>query len=487
MLASWLNPVQHCCCTPGHNVHWLRGGRFGANELLEEMAPGEVTGSAAEILVDTARSQEGFRGALPVGPRERMVPTYATAEDERLQGEPLYSGNILQLTLGESIHEMQLALHVNGFSLTPCDTIARGTPRPISRAWSPFSLVEKCQVKTMQHSAYWAVFKLTVFRKEGQDRCYYFATTGCDAYKERDRWVLEMVTAIGNVTMSLFPPHAITVDPLPGVATTSTRIMAGYLLQSGTADNVCLFYCELHAYSHGEARLAVYHDEWCEQEVSSVQLADSSTVSTRKGAYCTVFGVDQHRFCARTKEEKDLWLRAVSNVKVKLMFDAPDPTDEELQMFRAAVHERVGELQEKQGTTLDPLLAPVQRAPPMSPRGDAWDPDPIEDAADPPAAGEAGGAGDAAALAGRRLNQGALGPEECRRLLQGVSSGLSEAVAAGTAASRGVAAGGPGPEEYAAVGDTGHPDLAEEPPGTADDRPRQRSAAARAAAPGLLL
>jgi len=417
MLARWLNPVQHCCCTPGHSVQWLRGNKVGDGELLEEMAPGELTtGSAVEILVDNMRPREGFRGALPGGPKERMVPTYNTAEREVLHGEPLCAGTILQLTLGESIHEMRLTIHVNGFSLTPGDSSGQASLRSVCMAWSPFSLVEKCQVKTMQHSAYWAVFKLTVFRKEGQDRCFYFATTGCNAYKERDRWVVEMVTAISHVTMSLFPPHAITVEPLPGVATTSRRIMAGYLLQSGTCDNVSLFYCELHAYSHGEARLTIYHDEWCDQEVSSIPLADKSTVSTRKGAYCTVFGVDQHRFCARTREEKDLWLRAVSNIKVKLMFDAPDPTDEELQIFRAAVHERVGELRESsRECPADPLLATVPRVPPMSPRGDAWDPDPIEDTEDLGARGENMGVDGTAAEGGKPGGQKSPALEDSRK------------------------------------------------------------------------
>lgn len=429
MLGRWISPVQNCCCTPGHSAQWLKGGRLGEGELLEERAMGEVAGSTVEVLVENMRSATGLRGTLPVGPRERMVPTYATAESEALHGEPLFSGNILQLTLGESIHEMRLVLYVNGFSLTSLNSTAQGNPRrSLSMAWSPFSLVEKCQVKTMQHSAYWAVFKLTVFRREGQDRCYYFATTGCHAYKERDRWVVEMVAAIGNVTMSLFPPHAITVEPIPGVAQTSTRIMAGYLLQSGSCDSVSLFYCELHAYSHGEARLAVYHDEWCEQEVSSVQLADSSTVSTRKGAYCTVFGVDHHRFCARTREEKDLWLRAVSNIKVKLMFDAPDPTDEDLQVFRAAVNERIGELEDKADNFADPLLAPVPRLPPKSPRGDFWDPEPIEDTSDPPTAlgsvDEEGNLQDGL----RHRHYAGPGPEECRRLLRAVSSGIGKAV-----------------------------------------------------------
>jgi len=424
MLGRWmLSPVHQCCCRPGPPNHRGPGGGLGEGELLEEKMPGEFGNSNMEVMVHNLRAANGIRGHLPVGPRERMVPTYATADSEVFHGEPLFSGNILQLTLGESIHEMRLLLYVNGFSLTPASTNIHGhtgsMPRSMSTAWSPFSLVEKCQVKTMQHSAYWAVFKLTVFRTEGQDRCYYFATTGCNAYKERDRWVLEMVSAIGNVTTSLFPPHAITVEPLLGVSQTSTRIMAGYLLQSGSCDNVSLFYCELHAYSAGEARLAIYHDEWCEQEVSSVHLADNSTVSTRKGVHCTVFGVDHHRFCARTREEKELWLRAVSNIKVKLMFDAPDPTDEELQIFRAAVHERIGELEHKREESgMDPLLSQVPRLPPMSPRGDYWDPDPMEDIVDAPGTSwdeqDNGGNGHShgAAVSGR------LGPEDCRKLLR---------------------------------------------------------------------
>lgn len=417
-MLEWLFPVQRCCCAPEASERpWSKSHRVA--DSLNPPGPDDVNSTAAEFLVESRKMWSG----LPVGPADRMVPTYATTEHEVLQGEPLYFGSILQLTLGESIHEMRMAIHVNGFSLTPSDSLARGQTRGLCRAWSPFSLVEKCQVKTMQHSAYWAVFKLTVFRREGQDRCYYFATTGGSAYKDRDKWVAEMVTAISNVTVSLFPPHAITVQPIQGIATTSTRIMAGYLLQSGHEDSVSLFYCELHAYSGGEARLAVYKDEWCQQEVMSVPLQDSSTVSTRKGTYCTVFGIDQHRFCARTREEKDLWLRAVSNIKVKLMFDAPDPTHEELSIFRAAVHERIEELKGAGDIQSDPLLASVPRAPPMSPRGDAFDPEPIdEDTLDQ--------VSELDPQEVRRLPEDklvkALEPEDCRRLLRTVSNKMSE-------------------------------------------------------------
>jgi len=395
MLSRLLDPVQRCCCTPGGRAQWARGRTAFDGDLLEEINLSEaqrglgLPGAPVEVRINSARERAGFRCSPPAGPRERAVPTFATADVKAFRGEPIRAGKILQLTPGESIHEMELVLYANGFSLMPCDGSAPGSPRPVSRAWSPFSLVEKCQVKTMRHSSFWAVFKLTVFRREGQDWCYYFATTGDDAYKERDRWVAEMAEAIGSVTVSLFPRRAITVQPLPQVEWTLSRIMAGYLLQSGAADSVSLYYCELQAYSHGRARLAIYQDEWCEQEVGSAMLADSSTVSTRNGAHCTVFGVDNRRFCARTREEKELWVRAISNVKVKLMFDAPDPTHEELRVFRAAVRERLGEVgagvAEGAG---DPLLARVPRMPPFSPRGDSLEPEPAEeDVSDPPSPG----------------------------------------------------------------------------------------------------
>lgn len=57
----------------------------------------------------------------------------------------------------------------------------------------------------MQHSAYWAVFKLTVFRAGGHDLCLYFACTGGNAYKERDRWVEQIGLLVANVTHSLYP------------------------------------------------------------------------------------------------------------------------------------------------------------------------------------------------------------------------------------------------------------------------------------------
>jgi len=427
MLSKWLSPVTGSCCAPNSkNCISSIAANAASAEILDEDHP--CAPSSLEVLIEDGLLP---RATLPAGPSGRLAPMYTTSEQKLLGGDPLFSGNILQLLLGESMHEVVLTIHANGFSIVPCEKFnsARSIIRAVSRSWSPFSLIEKCQVKTTQHAESWAVLKVTIFRAESPDLFYYFATTGKDAFKERDLWVTRMAEAIRNVTASLFPPRGITVEPMPGVAATSTRIMAGYLLRCNAEDLVSLVYCELHAHSGGEAHFVVYRDEWCEHEVVNILLAETSVVSTRKGCYCTLFGVDEHRFCARTQEEKDLWLRAVSNIKVKLMFDAPDPTDQDLAVFRAAVHERIEPLnlpvsQEEP----NPLLQAVPRTPlPLHPRGDVL-PEPIEDMPGPnnPNFGRqntstlSGDAGTSAC----EVELSALQPTQCKNLVNSLSTDL---------------------------------------------------------------
>lgn len=349
------------------------------------------------------------RGKLPPGPRLRAVPTYQAAEAETMLGEPLLVGTLMQIKLEESVQQTQVALFANGFTMQP-----QQGGKMVNRAWSPFSLVEKCQVKTLQHSAYWAVFKLTVFRAGGHDLCLYFACTGGNAYKERDRWVEKIGTLVSQVTVSLFPVSDIQVQPLPGNEATRTRILAGFLLHGSAMDTCQLVYAELHAYSAGESKLTLYRDAWCDRELSTIGLSESTTVSTRSGVYCNVFGIDHHRFCARNGDEKDLWLRAVSNVKVKLMFEAPDPTIEEIWVFRQSVQERVSLLAgDAEPPSNGALLLEVTNKPPRSPTGDAMDPAPVEDPT-PLSKPALGGSGDVAAGpeadAGAKLKEPAPAP-----------------------------------------------------------------------------
>lgn len=157
------------------------------------------------------------------------------------------------------------------------------------------------------------------------------------------------------------------------------------------SDCVSLLYCELRSYSHGEASFAVYRDELCEVEVAALQITEDSVVRScdYDGVHCNIFGLGRLRFCARTKEETDLWIRALMNVKTKLLCDAPDPSADELAVFRDAVLQRVGELP---GIPRKAAYQfPTEAMLPLRPRqpepacllGDIWSPDPVDDARSP--------------------------------------------------------------------------------------------------------
>jgi len=307
---------------------------------------------------------------LPKGPKDPSPRTYATstvAPGRGLCGEPFYMGSVLQLDQGRPMQEAELLLYASGFNLRPLD--ADSSAQPVTLFWSPFSYVEKFTVVALRNSR--AAFTLIVPAAQERTWRFSFAPTGCRASETRDYWVEAMTTAINNVTLSLFPPHVIAVQPVLGVVGTYTRIMAGYLLQNRGSHELSLIYAELHAFSAEGARLSLYHDEWCSQELESVLLSDRACLSSYEADSCTMFGVNANLFSSRTVEEKIVWLRALANTKMKLLFGAPEPTCKDLGMFRAAVRERLEELAPYiDFGRSEPLLALVPRNPLASPKGD---------------------------------------------------------------------------------------------------------------------
>lgn len=317
---------------------------------------------------ETSEEAEANSHPLKRGPRVKAVPTYAV-HASTLVGGALMCDSILRLCPGKAVEDARLFLYANGFHVVP-----DGGPAT-SSTWSPFSVAEKCPLKSGFQSEL-AVFRLTDGADSPHEKNHYFATEGTEADQRRDSLVKEINKGIQKVTLSLFPVHEIKVAPVWGVVATYNRIMAGYLLSLEEA-TVSLQYCDLCAHSQGHARLSIYDDEWCDQWVKYLSLTDRTVVSCRSGEHSgAVFSIDGNRFCARSEEEKDLWLRAVSNVKMKLQYEAPEPTDEDIAMFRAAVLERIGQLKEDH-EQLDPLLPTVRRVPrPASVAGDACRPVP---------------------------------------------------------------------------------------------------------------
>mmetsp|Transcript_9715 Transcript_9715/g.21734 ORF Transcript_9715/g.21734 Transcript_9715/m.21734 type:complete len:404 (-) Transcript_9715:71-1282(-) len=306
--------------------------------------------------------------------------TYIATPGAKLQGDPLCTGRMLFLRSSQSSVEVQLTLFSDGLEVSSGDQIWEGGKTSKTWPWSPFMIAERRQ----------AVFRLAWAGHE-ERRTLVFATSGPRAHEVAELWNDGMSTGILSLTKSLFPSFNVAIWPLVDVRSTRTRIMAGYLLRREVSDVVSLMYCELHPQLCGEARFVLYRDESCLVELDTICLTDQTLVTCR-GQNCLVFDVDSQTFCARSSEEKELWLRAVGNVKVKLMFQAPDPmTEEHLEVIREAVAERAWAGDQtlctpRRGTlaSRNPVLTPRAAMLPVgpsqvdwvTPRGDLFLPEP---------------------------------------------------------------------------------------------------------------
>lgn len=164
------------------------------------------------------------------------------------------------------------------------------------------------------------------------------------------------------VTQSLFPPFRISCSPIEGVPRTQTRLMAGYLMYHEDLSIASVLYCELHPQSNDTGRLVFYENELCQTHVMDIIITETSMCCEKVGINCSCFCVEDHQFGTRTLAERKLWLRAISNVKVKLQNRAPPPSSQELGHYRRAIKEHVVEFRLSLETSapMDPLLQRAQ-------------------------------------------------------------------------------------------------------------------------------
>merc|ERR1719199_1405691 len=99
------------------------------------------------------------------------------------------------------------------------------------------------------------------------------------------------------------------------------RLLQGYLIHRDDARSVSVLFCELRAHDGKSACCEIV------------------------GINCSCFVVDCHHFASQTPSERKLWLRALSNVKVKIQNRAPEPTEEELQHYRTSIREHIAALE----------------------------------------------------------------------------------------------------------------------------------------------
>lgn len=276
----------------------------------------------------------------PGRPRGGLV-TYSADAHEPLLKPPLRAGEVWHLCPedGQSFRQATLSLHANGLSVRPLD----GKQPSLSIAWSPFSLVQACRLHSEQadkDQPWLRLFKVSLFH---HGLTHFFATQGKEADTERARWVADVSRALRTLTQSLFPPCVLRVEPLICADWTATRLLAGYLLLYDDL-GVSLVYGELHCHCNSSALFAAYEDEYCDVQVLNLVIDLQTPVSERIGVDCSCFSLGDHHFATRTCAEKALWLRALSNVKVKLRHKASNPTAADLRDFRAAVFEHVKKL-----------------------------------------------------------------------------------------------------------------------------------------------
>eukprot|EP00931_Biecheleriopsis_adriatica_P043632 TRINITY_DN24939_c0_g1_i1.p1 TRINITY_DN24939_c0_g1~~TRINITY_DN24939_c0_g1_i1.p1 ORF type:complete len:615 (-),score=93.74 TRINITY_DN24939_c0_g1_i1:5-1849(-) len=236
--------------------------------------------------------------------------------------------------------------------------VERSTGQVHNLSWSPFSVLlpsdgRFSSVPTDVDAPY-ASFAISI---PTRGRHVLLVCKGSDAAAQKDKWTKNMSTALRSHIQAAFPRFTHSVEPLPGIPATACRILAGYLLLRED-DHACASvpYCELQAYCKGFARLAFYSSELCESQLLALAISAKTRIFERSGIDCSCFAVDGHSFCARSVEERQIWIRAISNIKVKLQHGAPDPSPEELRQFRVAVRERILELEISETGDAAPLM-----------------------------------------------------------------------------------------------------------------------------------
>ncbi|CAJ1385844.1 unnamed protein product [Effrenium voratum] len=288
---------------------------------------------------------DGLGGAAAPIPPARFsdLLAYSTDMGQPLRGKAMRSGDLWFLRSEASAEKVQVSLFVNGIAI-------EHKGKEVRACFSPFTLVRNCKFQdssSINQLSSLKIFKIFFFVK---NLCYFFGVSADDeaqADKDRQLWVSSIAKAVHLVTQSLFPPFSISCEPICAAAVTSRRLMAGYVLYHSGEDVATVLYGELSPHTRGSdlARLAFYENEQCQRLAMEIWISVASNCFEKVGMSCTCFCINGHDFSARTTAERKLWLRAISNIKVKLQNSAPAPSREDLAHYREAIEEQVRSLE----------------------------------------------------------------------------------------------------------------------------------------------
>eukprot|EP00403_Amphidinium_massartii_P018725 CAMPEP_0178421420 /NCGR_PEP_ID=MMETSP0689_2-20121128/26637_1 /TAXON_ID=160604 /ORGANISM="Amphidinium massartii, Strain CS-259" /LENGTH=361 /DNA_ID=CAMNT_0020042929 /DNA_START=29 /DNA_END=1111 /DNA_ORIENTATION=- len=282
-----------------------------------------------EVRVHQHPHDAGFQELVT---KPRGFPVYSTTPDQPLLGVPIKEGLLWHLSTQEQFHAIEFNLYINGFSFRS----ASGAEASVT--FSPFTLVRNCRFQT---GAYAGLKSFKVSALDPEPVCYFAVRSTGERVSEEERseWVLAISHAILLVTASLLPQCGLTPDPLLAVENSARRLLAGYVIHKDGFGTVSVLYGDLQAHGEDVACLYLYENEDCRHIVSTVHISDSSMCNDIVGINCCCFIVDSHYFAAHSPSERKLWLRALSNLKVKVQNHAPPPTEEELSYYREGIRQ----------------------------------------------------------------------------------------------------------------------------------------------------
>merc|ERR1711862_349534 len=141
----------------------------------------------------------------------------------------------------------------------------------------------------------------------------------------------------------------------------------GYLIYRDDKSTISVLFCELQAHNGASALFVLYENDLCQVPLMDIPITEASMCVDIVGINCSCFILDDHQFASQTPSERKLWLRAISNVKVKLQNRAPEPTEDELEHYRISIREQIRSIQStiQPRIVTDPLLSRCSRKSPM--------------------------------------------------------------------------------------------------------------------------
>eukprot|EP00928_Gymnodinium_smaydae_P057235 TRINITY_DN40503_c0_g1_i1.p1 TRINITY_DN40503_c0_g1~~TRINITY_DN40503_c0_g1_i1.p1 ORF type:complete len:434 (-),score=75.22 TRINITY_DN40503_c0_g1_i1:6-1307(-) len=259
-------------------------------------------------------------------------------------GEPLKVGNLWHFgpERDHKFRHVTLSLYINGLAIKyGHDGGEDGQDEEdLITSWSPFALVNAIRLHSAEADSHYPdmlFFKVLLFH---HGHMHVFATAGPDAELERAMWISSICCARTVFTQSLFPNFALRTGPLLGSSSSSTRLLAGYLLMC-EYQAVHLLFFELHLRFQGVAYLEGYASPQSTTAIMDIPIDATVSVSKAQGVDGCCFSIGRSNFAARTCAEKELWLRVVQNLKVKVLHSSHPPTPAEINLYRASILEHV--------------------------------------------------------------------------------------------------------------------------------------------------